>query len=148
MPRLSRRRTIAAPQAEVWRLVSDPRSLPRWWPRVRRVENVEGGEWAAVLGTAGGREVRAEYRRTDASEGERGGWEQRLEGTPFARHLRRSRVEFELREDGEGSEVLIRADQAMRGLSRLGSPLLRRAQGRILDEALDGIERALGGGPR
>ena len=31
------------------------------------------------------------------------------------------------------------------GMSRLGSPMMRRGQGEILDEALDGIERALTG---
>jgi len=39
--RVTRKRTIAAPVAEVWRLVSDPYNLPRWWPRVGRVENVD-----------------------------------------------------------------------------------------------------------
>jgi uncharacterized protein YndB with AHSA1/START domain len=149
VPRVSRRRTIAAPREEVWALVSDPYSLPRWWPRTKRVENVEDGversEWTVVLETAEGRGVRADYRSLDAPEGERCGWEQRLAGTPFARHLRRSSVEIELRPDGERTEVRLSSDQAMRGLSRLGSPMLRGAQGRILDEALDGIGRALGG---
>ncbi|HEX8959436.1 MAG TPA: SRPBCC family protein [Solirubrobacterales bacterium] len=144
MPRVSRRRTIAAPRDEVWALVSDPYSLPRWWPRTKRVENVEDGEWTKVLETAEGRGVRADYRRVDSTEGKRCAWEQRLEGTPFARHLRRSRVEIELApgEDG-GTEVILRSDQAMRGLSRLGSPMMRGGQGRILGEALDGLERAL-----
>jgi hypothetical protein len=31
-------------------------------------------------------------------------------------------------------------------MSRLGSPMMRHGQGEILDEALDGIERALTGG--
>lgn len=150
MPRVSRRRTIAAPREEIWALVSDPYSLPRWWPRTKRVENVEDGgersEWTAVLETAEGRGVRADYRSMGESEDERCGWEQRLAGTPFARHLRRSSVEIELQPDGERTEVRLSSDQAMRGLSRLGSPMLRGAQGRILDEALDGIERALGGG--
>jgi len=35
--------------------------------------------------------------------------------------------------------------QTLRGLSRLGSPMMRRGQGSLLDEALDGIERALTG---
>lgn len=147
MPRVSRKRTISAEPREVWRLVSDPYSLPRWWPRTKRVENVEGdgerSEWTAVLETAEGRGVRADYRRTGVAEGERYGWEQRLPGTPFARHLRRSGVEIELRPDDDGTEVSLRSDQAMRGLSRLGAPMLRGAQARILDEALDGLERAL-----
>jgi uncharacterized protein YndB with AHSA1/START domain len=131
------------PRQEVWALVVDPYNLPRWWPRTKRVENVEEDEWTAVLETAEGRGVRADYRRLDAGEGERYGWEQRLAGTPFARHLRRSSVEIELSPADGGTEVRLCSDQAMRGLSRLGSPMLRGAQGRILDEALDGLERAL-----
>ena len=33
--------------------------------------------------------------------------------------------------------------QTLKGMSRLGSPLMRRGQAELLDEALDGIERAL-----
>lgn len=109
------------------------------------MENVSGEEWTAVLETGKGREVRADYLRLAGAEGERCAWEQRLEGTPFARHLRRSRVEVELRPEGTGTEIVICFEQTTRGLSRLGSPLLRQAQASILEEALDGIERALGG---
>ena len=98
-----------------------------------------------MLETAEGRGVRADYRCLSSAEGERYVWEQQLAGTPFGRHLRRSRVEIELRPDSGGTEVRLSSDQAMRGLSRLGSPMMRGGQGRILDEALDGIERALGG---
>ena len=41
MPRVTRRRTLEAPVPEVWKLVSDPYALPRWWPRVSRVEDVD-----------------------------------------------------------------------------------------------------------
>jgi len=147
--RVTRHRTIAAPVAEVWKLVSDPYNLPRWWPRVGRVENVDrkdGGrrsQWTKVLQTAEGRGVRADYRCLSSAENERYVWEQQLEGTPFARHLRSSRVEVALRAAGERTEVELASVQVMRGMSRLGSPLLRKAQAEILDEALDGIERAL-----
>ena len=39
-----------------------------------------------------------------------------------------------------------RPGSRLRGMSRLGSPMMRHGQGAILDEALDGIERALTGG--
>jgi hypothetical protein len=39
--------------------------------------------------------------------------------------------------------VTLAAAQTLRGLSRLGSPMMRHGQGALLDEALDGIERAL-----
>jgi uncharacterized protein YndB with AHSA1/START domain len=149
MPRINRRRTIATPVAEVWKLVSDPYNLPRWWPRTSRVENVDqkgGGrrsQWTKVLETAEGRGVRADFRCLSAAENERYVWEQELQGTPFARHLRSSRVEIALREKDGGTQVDLSSVQTLKGMSRLGSPMMRRGQGAILDEALDGIERAL-----
>jgi uncharacterized protein YndB with AHSA1/START domain len=150
VPRVTRRRTISAPAGEVWTLVSDPYSLPRWWPRTTRVESVEekpGGrrsQWTKVLETAEGRGVRADYRCLSSAEGERYVWEQQLEGTPFERHLRASTVEIALRAEEGETEVSLTSAQTLRGMSRLGSPMMRGGQGKILDEALDGIERALG----
>jgi uncharacterized protein YndB with AHSA1/START domain len=152
MARVSRRRTVAAPVGEVWRLVSDPYSLPRWWPNTSRVENVDakdGGrrsEWTKVLETAEGRGVRADFRCLSSAREERYVWEQQIAGTPFERHLRASKVEIELRPSGAETEVRLSSDQTLRGSSRLGSPLMRRGQKTILDEALDGIEQALTGG--
>jgi uncharacterized protein YndB with AHSA1/START domain len=149
VPRVTRKRTIGAPVGDVWALISDPYSLPRWWPRTGRVENVErksGGRrshWTKVLETAEGRGVRADYRCLSSAENERYVWEQELEGTPFARHLRGSRIEIGLRHRERGTQVRIASVQTLKGMSRLGSPMMRRGQGAILDEALDGIERAL-----
>lgn len=152
MPRVTRRRAISAPLADVWELISDPYSLPRWWPRTGRVENVDRkpgsrrSHWTKVLETAEGRGVRADYRCVSAAEGERYAWEQMLEETPFQRHLRGARVEIELSSDGPGrTRVSITSEQTLRGLSRLGSPMMRSGQRRIVDEALEGIERALVG---
>lgn len=152
MPQATRSRTIAAPPSEVWALVSDPYSLPRWWPRTARVENVDRksagnrSQWTKVLETAEGRGVRADYRCIGSTEGERYAWEQQLAGTPFDRHLRASEIEIALRPAGEGTEVTIASRQTLRGLSRLGSPMMGKGQAKILEEALDGIERALDGG--
>jgi len=140
---------ISASVPEVWGLVSDPYNLPRWWPRVSRVENVETkgsgrrSQWTKVLETSEGRGVRADFRCVSAAENERYVWEQELEGTPFARHLRSSRIEVALRENDGGTQVDLSSVQTLKGMSRLGSPMMRRAQGEILDEALDGLERAL-----
>ncbi len=149
MPRVTRRRTIAAPVSEVWKLVSDPYSLPRWWPRVSRVENVDAkgsgrrSQWTKVLETAEGRGVRADFRCLSSAENERYVWEQQLENTPFAKHLRSSEVEIHLRPEGEATQVDLTSVQTLRGMSRFGSPMMRKGQGRILDQALEGIERAL-----
>lgn len=152
MPRVSRTRTIAAEPARVWELVSDPHSLPRWWPRTLRVEDVRGSggkraHWTAVLGTQRGTGVRADFRCTAATEGRRYAWEQEIEGTPFERILKASRLEIGLEREREATSVTLVSDEALRGLSRLGSSMLRGASRRRLDEALDGIERALVGEP-
>ena len=149
MARVTRTRTVEAPIGDIWDLVSDPYGLPRWWPRTTRVENVDakpGGkrtQWTKVLQTAEGRGVRADFRCVSSAERERYVWEQELEGTPFERHLKGLRVEIGLRERDGGTEVSITEEQSLKGMSKLGSPLMRRARGDILDEALDGIERAL-----
>ncbi|MDX6608996.1 MAG: hypothetical protein QOF85_921 [Solirubrobacterales bacterium] len=147
MPRVTRRRNVAASTAAVWELVSDPYNLPRWWPRTMRVESIEGEgtgtRWTKVLGTAEGRGVRADFCCTESVEGERFGWEQEIEGTPFERHLRRYAVDIGLADAPAGTEVTIAAAQTLRGLSRLGSPMMRRGQGKLLEEALDGVEQAL-----
>ncbi len=148
---MTRRRTVAAPVPEVWKLVSDPYALPRWWPRVSRVEDVDarqGGrrsQWTKVLETQHGRGVRADYRCVSSAEPERYVWEQQLEGSPFAKHIKDSTVEIELHGAGEAeTRVVLTSVQTMRGMSRLGGWLMRKGQRDILDGALDGIEEALG----
>lgn len=150
MPRVTRRRTVEAPVPEVWKLVSDPYALPRWWPRVSRVEDVDarqGGrrsQWTKVLETQHGRGVRADYRCISAAEPERYVWEQQLEGSPFAKHLKESTVEIELHAGGAAeTRVVMTSVQTMRGMSRLGGWLMRKGQRDILDSALDGIEETL-----
>jgi uncharacterized protein YndB with AHSA1/START domain len=140
---------IAAPRERVWELVSDPHHLPRWWPRALRVEDVRTvqgarrSRWTTVLGTKRGRGVRADYRCSAATDGERYEWEQEIDGTPFEKILRFAALEIQLHgRDGETS-VTLASRERLRGLSRLGSPMMRRATRRRLDEALDGIERAL-----
>lgn len=141
---------IDAPRDRVWELVSDPHHLPRWWPKTVRVEDVrqvgsgKRSRWTTVLGTERGRGVRADYRCTSAATGERYVWEQEVEGTPFERILRFSRLDIELAEGGDrGTRVRLSSAERLKGLSRLGSPMMRMATRRRLDEALDGIERAV-----
>jgi hypothetical protein len=96
-----------------------------------------------VLETSEGRGVRADFRCVSSAERERYIWEQELEGTPFERHLKSLQVEVGLRERDGGTEVSLTEEQSLKGMSKLGSPLMRRARGDVLDEALDGIEGAL-----
>ena len=84
MPKVSRSRTIRASAERVWDLVSDPHNLPRWWPRIMRVEDVQGqGErsrWTAVLETERGTGVRADYRCSGSTNRRRFAWRQDLDG--------------------------------------------------------------------
>jgi hypothetical protein len=99
-----------------------------------------------VLETERGTGVRADYRGVSAARGRSYVWEQEVEGTPFERILRSSRMEVQL--DGEReTRVTLTTEEALRGLSRLGSAMLRGASRRRLDEALAGIERAVIGDP-
>ena len=150
MPKISRKRVIRAPVEDVWAVVSDPYHMPRWWPRTTRVEavnKVKGGgrrtQWTSVLETRSGRGVRADYRVLSSATGDRFVFEQQLEDTPFEKVLRSSVTEIGLTpRDGE-TEVRITSRQRLRGLSRLGSPMMGRAQRQILTGALDALEEAL-----
>jgi uncharacterized protein YndB with AHSA1/START domain len=142
-----RRRRLGVPPGEIWSIVSDPYHLPRWWPRTKRVENVTGGSaggrrWTQVLETRDGRGVRADYKCVSAAAEERYIYEQMIEGTPFAGILRSARTEVLLEPDDGGTEVSLASDQKLKGLSRLGGFMMRRATGRTLSEALTGLERA------
>ena len=152
MPRISRSRVIEAPRDRVWSLVADPHNLPRWWPRARRVEDVQGegrrARWTAVLETERGSGVRADFRCSASTNAERYAWEQEIAGTPFERILRSASLEIALEPQARGTDVKLTSEETLRGLSRLGATMVRGATRRRLEEALDGIERALvGEGP-
>ena len=101
--------------------------------------------WTTVLATEKGRGVRADYRCTSAATGERYVWEQEVEGTPFERIVRWSKLEIRLAEAGDAeTKVTLASRERLRGMSRLGSPMMRMATRRRLDEALDGIDQAVG----
>jgi uncharacterized protein YndB with AHSA1/START domain len=151
MPRASRSRVIAAPRGEVWRLVSDPHHLPRWWPKVTRVEDVyerergAGSRWTEVLETASGRGVRAEFRCRRSREPDEYEWEQEIEDTPFAKVFKTSVTTVALDDADGGTRVTLQLDQDLRGLSVLGGFMMKRASRDQLEAALDGLERALAG---
>jgi hypothetical protein len=110
---------------------------------VRQMGSGKRSRWTTVLATDRGKGVRADYRCTSAAPGERYLWEQDVEGTPFERILRYSRLEIRLEDRNRETSVRLASSERLRGLSRLGSPMMRMATRKRLDEALDGIERAV-----
>ena len=144
MPVVTEHSTFAAPRERVWRVVSDPHSLPRWWPRVTRVEGVEGAAFTQVLTTAKGVPVRADFRVVESVAPALRRWEQQVLNTPFERILASSSVEVRLEAAGEGATIVsLTLAQRMRGLGLLGGFMVRRAGRRQLDGALDGLEALL-----
>lgn len=97
-----------------------------------------------MLETNDGRGIRADYRSVAAVPSEKFAYEQTVEGTPFERFLRAARTEIRIEAQNGDAKVTLVSDQRLRGLSRLGSPMMRRAVGRTLAEALSGLERAAG----
>jgi uncharacterized protein YndB with AHSA1/START domain len=150
MPRTRRERAFAAAPEAVWAVVGDPYELPRWWPKVDRVERVSEGRFTEVLRTERGRPVRADFRIAEFEPPVRISWAQEVEGTPFERVLRAASVRVEVGPGGPAtgaSVVAVTLVQEMAGLARFGGPLVRRASRKVLDEALAGLDAALGGGP-
>jgi len=156
MPTARRSRRISAPAEELWIVVSDPHHLPRWWPRVTRVEDVREGAFTEVMKTKKGKTVRADFEVVELDPAaQRICWEQLVEGTPFATVLASSATEVRLAAAGEATatEVTIELRQEMSsgravkpgrlgGLNMSwGARLVRKAAAATLEEALDGLER-------
>jgi uncharacterized protein YndB with AHSA1/START domain len=162
-----RSRKIAAPAEELWAVVSDPHHLPRWWPRVERIEDVHDGAFTEVMKTRKGKTVRADFEllRIDP-EARSVCWEQIVAGTPFAAVLAASETEVQLVPQGLEAltEVTIELRQEMSGgrgaqaarserrasgrpgMYRLanvswGGRIVRKAATATIEEALEGLER-------
>jgi uncharacterized protein YndB with AHSA1/START domain len=147
---------IRASAEDLWALIGDPHHLPRWWPRVERVEGVEEGAFTEVLKTAKGKLLRADFTVTATDVGARRlAWSQQLQGSPFARLLASAETEVRLAPQGVvATDVTIELRQVMAGFHsgptgftwggffpRLGTHMVRRAAAATLEEALDGLER-------
>jgi uncharacterized protein YndB with AHSA1/START domain len=138
-----RHRVIRAPAEELWDVVRDPHHLPRWWPRVSRVEAVAGNAFTEVLKSDKGKLVRADFTLVEADAVQRRlVWSQELENSPFARLLASAETEVQLAAKGQDTDVTIELRQSLTGFfPRFGGFLVRRAASATLEEALDGLER-------
>ena len=149
MPTARRSRTIRAPVEELWEVIRDPHHLPRWWPRVDRVEDVDQGAFTEVMTTSKGKVVRADFRIVVLEDrARRLTWEQQVQGTPFAHVLRSAETEVSLTPpegSADATEVTIALRQTLNGFSsRVGGYMVRRAAAKTIDEALEGLERISG----
>src|SRR5919112_3762908 len=102
MPATRRSAVVDALPAAVWAIVSDPHQLPRWWPRVERVEGVSGRGFTQVLRSQKGAAVRMDFRIGNRFKPREIAWEQELAGTPFERLVARAETRVTLAPAGEG----------------------------------------------
>jgi uncharacterized protein YndB with AHSA1/START domain len=145
VPTVRRSRTLRATPEEIWAIVGDAYHLPRWWPRVTRVEGVDGDAFTQVLTTAKGVPVRADFHVVESAPPRVRRWAQQLVNTPFERVLASSEVEVRLEPAGDAAtRVAVSLVQRLRGLSLLGSFMVRSAGRRQLDDALNGLEALVG----
>ena len=105
------------------------------------MEGVEDDRWTQVFMTKRGRPVRADFHLIAVRAAVAPGWEQEVVGTPFERVLDESVTEVTLEPADGGTQVTIAQRQKLRGYSRTGGFLLRRATKGKLREALEGLER-------
>jgi uncharacterized protein YndB with AHSA1/START domain len=140
VPTTRRSRTVAAPPERVWATVGDPHHLPRWWPRVQRVEGVTDAHFTEVLAAQSGRGVRADFRVVASRPPELRVWEQEVAGSPFERVFAAARTEVRLAPDGPGTRVTLAVRLTLRGPARLGGFVVRRGTRQVLDDALDALE--------
>jgi uncharacterized protein YndB with AHSA1/START domain len=147
VPFVKRRARLGAAPPVVWQTVADPHQLTRWWPRVERVEGVDGRGFTQVLRSPKGAVVRADFRIATKHKPQRIAWTQDVDGTPFAKLLRSSETEVRLAPagaDGQATDVELRLSQKLQGVSRLGGFMVKRAARRQLDDALAALRELHG----
>jgi uncharacterized protein YndB with AHSA1/START domain len=136
---LVRSRVVAAPPEVVWEVIADAYTLPRWWPRVTRVEGVEETGFTEVLVSRRGRPVRLDLHYTEVEPPERLSWALELSGSQLERLLAEWATRMDLAAVDGGTLVTLEERQSFRGSFRTGSLLQRRASRRRLDGALAGL---------
>ena len=96
-----------------------------------------------VLSSDRGKPVRADYTRTRAERPTLIEWQQEVAETPFERMLSEARLRIWIDDESGDSHVTLTATERLRGLARLGGPMVRRAARKRLDEALEGLALAV-----
>ena len=149
MPSVSRRRVIPATPERVFEVVSDPRRLTDWWPRVVRVEDIAGRpgaertRWTNVLAADSGRKLRLDYCCLASEPPGRYEWEHELEGTPFADHMTSQTTEILLEPDPGGTAMKITSTHTLKGTAKLAGFAMKRSQKDMLEAALNRLESLL-----
>jgi carbon monoxide dehydrogenase subunit G len=137
---VTRKKILEITPTPLWDIVSDPWQFPRWWPGVVRVEQVDGSAWTKVFRSSKQKLVRADFSSITAQPPSRFVFEQHVEGSAFGRVLSSAITEISLAPEGDGqTAVELSMTRRLRGLARLGTPIVRRATAKQLNEALENL---------
>lgn len=129
----------------------DPRNLPEWWPRVVRVEFLDGqpGEpglrWTSVVEADSRRRLRLDYEMLVAERPGRLLWEHNLEGTAFGAHMAKQATAVDLTASGDGTTIGVTLTGELKGTAKLAGPSLKSDQKKLLGTALEHLASRLEG---
>lgn len=134
---VTRDRVLQAPASELWEVVGDPFHLPRWWPRVQRVEGFDGESFTQILSTSKGKGVRADFRLLESEQERLMRWEQELANTPFEKVLKSAHTEIRLEEQGAGTLVTLTQSHSFKGkMAAFGARKMKGVSEETLENAL------------
>lgn len=142
MPRLHRTITVPRPVSEVFDYVADFRTVAEWDPGIAAAEQTSGdgpaiGAVYAVTAVFGDRRIPMSYRTIALDAPVRVTLEG--EGATIA-----AIDDITFKDKGDGTtQIDYVADLNMKGLLRLGHPLLRGAFDKLADKAMSGLQQAL-----
>lgn len=138
--RIEGNRRFRAPRERVFRALTDPHELSELMPGVERVE-VSGDEWIAVVKPPFGRglNLKLDLHVTDRRPPEHArlvAW-----GKSFGARIS-IETEFELAEDGDGTDMAWNADVGLAGLlGGIGGRALEPAARNQAERTLDRLQR-------
>lgn len=145
--RIEGTRRFEAPRERVFRALTDPHEIGQLMPGVERVEVSSDDEWIAVVEAPFGRglNLKLDMHVTDRRPPEHA----RLQawGKSFGMRLSID-TEFQLTENGGGTDMTWTADVGMAGLlGGIGGKALEPAARRQADRAMDRLERLVESSP-
>lgn len=145
--RIEGTRRFEAPRERVFRALTDPHEIGQLMPGVERVEVSSDDEWIAVVEAPFGRglNLKLDMHVTDRRPPEHA----RLQawGKSFGMRLSID-TEFQLAENGGGTDMTWTADVGMAGLlGGIGGKALEPAARRQADRAMDRLERLVESSP-
>ena len=149
MPRAVRRRQFQSEPERVWEYATNPRNLPRWWPRTASVRalsgtgNQIGSRWTQCLAAKSGNKIEANLICTRADAPGTWRFEQRPEDTPFEKMLKEAWTELRIAAGPNGTSVELELGQKLQGMARLGALFVRSASAKTAQEALGNLAAAL-----